>query len=1190
MAFLKTCFLEINIFESTTNDTERTNEQELHSNRIATRIYFLILILCLVIFGSIFWLRHQITLEFIEYPIIDQFESLPIDANCPCSHSSLGYGEFISLEITFHQVCSSEFVSDRWIKTLHFGLNSTYFHINDIRTYGSAQFQALAGFCRLTKTNVYQNILLFNQTLLISPQVITKDIFQSQISSIIEQFQLNLPITFLSQLQLIREITRSNRLLSGLQTNLFFTFNNVIGQSFQAVLTRIGYISSNGSQCNCYTTIDCIGPSIILDSFDESNQLVFNQSKILMEIPGFLSGCLPVNNILLSTLECFYNQTCLNQLLFYLSSNETFTAMNTFQQSQFHLDSTIQTLLNNLMIENWIKTISFVLEKLLSLLKGLTIILGFFIPRIVRYIQRKRHGIQTPKVSFCNRLYQLKDRLIKKLLNMNIYINNSTDQQEIQYEIYATRIYIVLLILSLIIVAMYTLLIKEIHRKIIQNPTEFEYIQLEEIYFNSLSCPCQSTSIAYRNILNFDVQYHQICSSDFLSNEWIDYTTYSSQSIDLFYYVLDFRNYVTIHFQSLLMFCQQAKQTFEYNKKNFLQTQLINSQLLSPNLFETEINVSIEIWQTNLLNQFTHTIQFILATTRGNQLINEQNVAFYKNSDVNKFILIQLLYNDCFCGFNQSCYSSMSIYNKSESYGYYPLYTIPNFNIGCFLIDALLTSTLECFYNFSCLYEIDKYMWKSLGELFHFNPLNSNLNSPNETIEIILNRLMIDKWIINKSFSSYYKTCAPLSCTIEYIGYNDILFVLITITGLFGSLSFIWKIFIWIILKLIITKKNRIYRLNFKHFIKNIFIVHDEYGIIQRISILLVISILCILYLFLVLTYEVNYMTIDKPSLDIYQNLFQSYSKSLQCLCKHFSIQYQTFLDIKYHFHQICSSDFISDRWIEYIYSNTYYIYLVYPRYFTYSTSGQFQLLQIFCQLSHQFVNDTFLQLLTSYFINIQLLSFDTFHQRIQMQINQSQLEMSYLFTNILSLIRETTHANMLMTAFASSWTLINPLEIISDSTIHTKPQIYQECYCSLSSKCIESYKDMYVGCYSLETLFQSTFQCYYNQQCIDKTNRYQAMNTSIKSRFDFNTTIEDILNHLMIEEYFNEISYENYFNQCSPLYCSYSLTKKKTFIQCITFLLEIYGGLFVICYCVAVLLVKICFYRKQIITPTTRN
>ena len=361
MASLKNYFLNLNHFESSNDDVEQVDEHQRRTNIISTRIYLILLLLTLIILTIVAWLTVETTVITIENPSKSQFESLPFDAYCPCSRISILYSEFTSIEATFHQVCSSDFVSNRWIKAIYSGSDSTYFSILDFRNYGSAQFQALASFCRLSKVNVFQSIGLFNMTSVISSQVQSETVFYSQVEAYIEQFQLTAPNQFATQLDLIREMIMSNNLISGLQTNHVPTYTVDSNDEYNVADMMVTYPLDSDTSCSCATDIDCHGPSYILNIFGEPTRDDYyaDYEAIQMTIPGILSGCTSVNSLLLSTLECFYDQTCIDELLSYFPSPERFTAMVLSETSHFASNPTIKTLVDQLMVEEWITNISY---------------------------------------------------------------------------------------------------------------------------------------------------------------------------------------------------------------------------------------------------------------------------------------------------------------------------------------------------------------------------------------------------------------------------------------------------------------------------------------------------------------------------------------------------------------------------------------------------------------------------------------------------------------------------------------------------------------------------------------------------------------------------------------------------------------------------------------------------------------
>ncbi|CAF0821126.1 unnamed protein product [Adineta steineri] len=413
ISLLKNYFRKVNIYDSDSNLTPEQRDHEDRSNIIATRIFLIVLIITLIIFILAFQLSSQTTTITVSNPTQEQFKNLPFTAYCPCSRISISYDQFTSINVRFHQVCSSDFISDRWIQSIFTGSNTTYFYLEDFRTYGSAAFQALASFCRLSKNNALQSITLFNQLSLISPEILTQSVFQSQIDASIEQFQLTTPNEFRTQLNLVQEMTTLSKLQSALQTNYLLHYYAYSTWQFAVKRNTLGYSPSNGNSCYCISDFNCQIPSKIYNIYGEATQLtVSSNSKSLMSINGFKASCLPVSAILLSTLECFYNQTCLNQLISFYPTNEKFLAMNFSEQSRFAINSTVKMIVDELMIEEWIANISYdkyfkqcapnlctytknekysftyILTKMISLLGGFTLILSFFIRLIVGFVRR----------------------------------------------------------------------------------------------------------------------------------------------------------------------------------------------------------------------------------------------------------------------------------------------------------------------------------------------------------------------------------------------------------------------------------------------------------------------------------------------------------------------------------------------------------------------------------------------------------------------------------------------------------------------------------------------------------------------------------------------------------------------------------------------------------------------------------
>ena len=109
-------------------------------------------------------------------------------------------------------------------------------------------------------------------------------------------------------------------------------------------------------------------------------------------------------------------------------------------------------------------------------------------------------------------------------MELNVFqsISPSTDPKIIHRRRYLTRIYVILLFTALFILILHTAVRQETVSVIIRSPSLSQYQQLFSEYPLTLQCPCRHTAMKYQTfITQFEPEYHQICSSIFVSTEWI---------------------------------------------------------------------------------------------------------------------------------------------------------------------------------------------------------------------------------------------------------------------------------------------------------------------------------------------------------------------------------------------------------------------------------------------------------------------------------------------------------------------------------------------------------------------------------------------------------------------------------------------------------------------------------------------
>jgi hypothetical protein len=148
---------------------------------------------------------------------------------CPCTQISINYDKFLHVNYTFHQVCSSSFVSKDWMDYLGVFRSNVYLSPEDFRLGGSSTFQALGAFCQLVDETISNSLAQFYASQYVSLSVTSSELFKSQAQSLFNQFVSSTTNNFLSSLQSVRDTTQANLLFSALQTNAGFIF---FGYSF----------------------------------------------------------------------------------------------------------------------------------------------------------------------------------------------------------------------------------------------------------------------------------------------------------------------------------------------------------------------------------------------------------------------------------------------------------------------------------------------------------------------------------------------------------------------------------------------------------------------------------------------------------------------------------------------------------------------------------------------------------------------------------------------------------------------------------------------------------------------------------------------------------------------------------------------------------------------------------------------
>ena len=441
-------------------------------------------------------------------------------------------------------------------------------------------------------------------------------------------------------------------------------------------------------------------------------------------------------------------------------------------------------------------------------------------------------------MSVNDRLKELFQLIKRKLIELNLFKSVPPSQDEVlRQERYTTRIYLIVLLLTVTILGLFTSIRPQTIRIIIKSPSLTDFIQLYEQHSLTLDCPCSQPAIDKKFICHIKPQYHEICLSEFVSSEWIN-AQFFHQYISIFennFSLLlthDIRYQSQFHFQLLSTLCYMANQTIQDFLQLFYQTKFISNQMLSNQSFQIQIDLIMDQFKRTVPESFQRTFNLIKTNFENNLFITPMNSNFRIHGNVDGTMpSVQLtefghhqpkipgctlwtLTHDiygCYCfpsSFEECVRKTIIFEGNTQS-------IIPGMFQSWFPFQSLLMSTLECFYNDTCLSQILEYI-NSTESTTNFTTLNSSLLSLNDDnneydkIESLANNLFLQSWMNGSSFESYFNHCKPLTCEHTYESRPDLIYIVTKTIGLIGGVNVFLSLLLPFVVKFVVNIWNNI--------------------------------------------------------------------------------------------------------------------------------------------------------------------------------------------------------------------------------------------------------------------------------------------------------------------------------------------------------------------------------------------
>ena len=386
-----------------------------------------------------------------------------------------------------------------------------------------------------------------------------------------------------------------------------------------------------------------------------------------------------------------------------------------------------------------------------------------------------------------------------------------TNEEDIKNQKISTIIFLILFTLSVVGLFLYASLTPITKTVTIQQPSLSDYKQLEQKHPNALVCPCTNVSNEYNKFISsLTPTFTQLCRSDFVSDSWLNYVNYRSLVDRDYHYVWDFRHSAYAFFAMLRTLCMLASQTIHDRLITFYSTILLTNNAISEDTFLNNINAARDQYVNTSTANFMITLNSVLLIGQfDDMLINRllTNRILYVISTHDKTLSWDT-WNDYSYSTQGICPYPAGIYwcaptgiyfrklpNETQSniswvnYRAELQFEVPGIFVGNFLLYSTLQSNISCFYNKTCLSELNKYLNDSL---YPFNGTTLSVPSSSfsylPTISDLAKQLMVDAWQLNSSYQDYFSACHPSTCTYTYVYQFDAIFIVTTVISFIGGI------------------------------------------------------------------------------------------------------------------------------------------------------------------------------------------------------------------------------------------------------------------------------------------------------------------------------------------------------------------------------------------------------------------
>ena len=210
-------------------------------------------------------------------------------------------------------------------------------------------------------------------------------------------------------------------------------------------------------------------------------------------------------------------------------------------------------------------------------------------------------------------------RIRQYFLAYNLFELPSSTGDTRRRELLSTRLYVVLLTVSTIILVCYAGLVEQSKSETVPRPSQATYEHLQSLDIDLLQCPCSSISMPYIDfIIHLNASIHPVCSSDFVSEVWRNFINQCHAGSVWWLHTADFRKWGIVLFNLLQSLCSLSNTTLVDAIKQVQTSSFISSEALTSGQFHAQVSEALQSLQKSVSTLFARSLQLFRASNQGN--------------------------------------------------------------------------------------------------------------------------------------------------------------------------------------------------------------------------------------------------------------------------------------------------------------------------------------------------------------------------------------------------------------------------------------------------------------------------------------------------------------------------------------------------------------------------------------------